>query len=120
MPLPFLVTILLPIVGNAAEHASAIVFAFKNRMEIALGVAVGACGRCRGHCALVLYIMFDVPDIWQWVLSTLRFGTVRLMSLLGVDECACMQYGCLLGVAVGAGGGCRQRCVDAVYHVSDV
>jgi Ca2+/H+ antiporter len=28
-------------VGNAAEHASAIVFAYKNRIEIALGVAVG-------------------------------------------------------------------------------
>lgn len=42
VPLPFLTTIVLPIVGNAAEHASAIVFAFKNRMEIALGVAVGS------------------------------------------------------------------------------
>jgi len=41
IPLPFLSTIVLPIVGNAAEHASAIVFAYKNRMEITLGVAVG-------------------------------------------------------------------------------
>ena len=41
IPLPFLSTIILPIVGNAAEHASAILFAYKNRMEITLGVAVG-------------------------------------------------------------------------------
>ena len=41
IPMPFLVTIVLPIVGNAAEHASALIFAWKNRMEIALGVAVG-------------------------------------------------------------------------------
>lgn len=42
IPLPFLSTIVLPIVGNAAEHASAILFAYKNRMEITLGVAVGS------------------------------------------------------------------------------
>ncbi len=42
VPFPFLVTILLPIVGNAAEHASAIIFAVRNRMELALGVAVGS------------------------------------------------------------------------------
>lgn len=41
IPLPFLSTIVLPIVGNAAEHASAIMFAYKNRMEVTLGVAVG-------------------------------------------------------------------------------
>ncbi|MEW5306854.1 MAG: hypothetical protein WDW36_009292 [Sanguina aurantia] len=42
IPLPFLVTILLPIVGNAAEHSSAVVFAYKNRIEVALGVAIGS------------------------------------------------------------------------------
>lgn len=42
VPMPFLTTILVPIIGNAAEHASAIVFAYKNRMEISLGVAVGS------------------------------------------------------------------------------
>jgi hypothetical protein len=42
VPMPFLTTIVVPIVGNAAEHASALIFAVKNRMEVALGVAVGA------------------------------------------------------------------------------
>lgn len=42
VPLPFLSTILVPIVGNAAEHASAITFAAKGRMELVMGVAVGA------------------------------------------------------------------------------
>jgi Ca2+:H+ antiporter len=40
--MPFLSTIVLPIVGNAAEHASAIIFAMKNRLEISLGVAIGS------------------------------------------------------------------------------
>jgi calcium/proton exchanger cax len=41
VPMPFLTTIVVPIVGNAAEHASALIFAVKNRMEISLGVAIG-------------------------------------------------------------------------------
>lgn len=34
--------ILLPIVGNAAEHAGAVIFAFKNKLDISLGVALGS------------------------------------------------------------------------------
>ncbi|KAK1272059.1 Vacuolar cation/proton exchanger 1a [Acorus gramineus] len=34
--------ILLPIVGNAAEHAGAIIFAFKNKLDITLGVSLGS------------------------------------------------------------------------------
>ena len=42
IPLPFVSTILLPIVGNAAEHAAAVLFAMKNKMNISLGVAIGS------------------------------------------------------------------------------
>jgi len=38
----FLGTIVIPIVGNAAEHAAAIIFAAKNKMELSLGIAVGS------------------------------------------------------------------------------
>ncbi|KAK4396124.1 Vacuolar cation/proton exchanger 3 [Sesamum angolense] len=38
----FISLILLPIVGNAAEHAGAIIFAFKNKLDISLGVALGS------------------------------------------------------------------------------
>jgi len=38
----FLGTIVIPIVGNAAEHAAAIIFAVKNKMELALGIAIGS------------------------------------------------------------------------------
>jgi len=34
--------IILPIVGNAAEHASAIMFALKDKLDISLGVAIGS------------------------------------------------------------------------------
>ncbi|PKA62544.1 Vacuolar cation/proton exchanger 2 [Apostasia shenzhenica] len=42
IPIAFISVILLPIVGNAAEHASAIMFAIKDKLDISLGVAIGS------------------------------------------------------------------------------
>lgn len=38
----FIGLILLPIVGNAAEHVTAVVVAYKDKMDLAIGVAVGS------------------------------------------------------------------------------
>ena len=38
----FIGLILLPIVGNAAEHVTACVVAWKNKMDLAIGVAIGS------------------------------------------------------------------------------
>lgn len=38
----FVGLIILPIVGNAAEHVTAVVVAGKNKMDLAIGVAVGS------------------------------------------------------------------------------
>mmetsp|Transcript_3637 Transcript_3637/g.4167 ORF Transcript_3637/g.4167 Transcript_3637/m.4167 type:complete len:483 (+) Transcript_3637:113-1561(+) len=38
----FIGAIIIPIVGNAAEHASALMFAYRNKLDITLGVAVGS------------------------------------------------------------------------------
>jgi len=42
MPKAFIGVILLPIVGNAAEHATSVTVAAKGKMDLALGVAVGS------------------------------------------------------------------------------
>ncbi|PIN25616.1 Ca2+/H+ antiporter VCX1 [Handroanthus impetiginosus] len=42
IPKAFISVILLPVVGNAAEHASAIMFAVKDKLDIALGIAIGS------------------------------------------------------------------------------
>ncbi|KAK3010059.1 hypothetical protein RJ639_012649, partial [Escallonia herrerae] len=42
MPVAFISVILLPIVGNAAEHAGAVMFAVKDKLDISLGVAIGS------------------------------------------------------------------------------
>ncbi|RYO91865.1 hypothetical protein DL766_006122 [Monosporascus sp. MC13-8B] len=38
----FIGLILIPIVGNAAEHVTAVVVAVKNKMDLAMGVAIGS------------------------------------------------------------------------------
>jgi len=38
----FVGLILLPIVGNAAEHVTAVTVAIKDKMDLAIGVAVGS------------------------------------------------------------------------------
>ncbi|XP_066320891.1 putative vacuolar cation/proton exchanger 4 [Miscanthus floridulus] len=42
IPVAFISTVLLPIVGNAAEHASAVMFAMKDKLDLSLGVAIGS------------------------------------------------------------------------------
>ncbi|KAF3445151.1 hypothetical protein FNV43_RR14844 [Rhamnella rubrinervis] len=42
VPVAFISVILLPIVGNAAEHAGAVMFAMKDKIDISLGVAIGS------------------------------------------------------------------------------
>ncbi|CAA2933748.1 vacuolar cation proton exchanger 3-like [Olea europaea subsp. europaea] len=42
MPVAFISVILLPIVGNATEYASSIIFAMKDKLDITLGVAIGS------------------------------------------------------------------------------
>ncbi|KAM0944597.1 putative calcium/proton exchanger, sodium/calcium exchanger membrane region [Dioscorea sansibarensis] len=42
MSVSFLCIILLPIAGNASEHAGAIIFAYKNKIDIALSVTLGS------------------------------------------------------------------------------
>mmetsp|Transcript_7585 Transcript_7585/g.22517 ORF Transcript_7585/g.22517 Transcript_7585/m.22517 type:complete len:150 (-) Transcript_7585:406-855(-) len=52
----FLGTIIIPIVGNAAEHAAAIIFAVKNKMELAVGIAVGSSIQIAIFCVPLLVV----------------------------------------------------------------
>ena len=46
----FIGVVVIPIVGNAAEHAAAIIFSLKNKMDIALGIAIGSATQVRVRC----------------------------------------------------------------------
>ncbi|KAI4307800.1 hypothetical protein L6164_030943 [Bauhinia variegata] len=67
MPVAFISVILLPIVGNAAEHASAIMFAMKDKLDISLGVAIGSSTQIAMFaiplCVLVGWIMGRPMDL---------------------------------------------------------
>lgn len=64
LPKAFIGVILLPIVGNAAEHATAVGSAMKGHMDLALGVAVGSSTQIALFvvpCAVVFGWVFDSP-----------------------------------------------------------
>ncbi|KAK8514457.1 hypothetical protein V6N12_009163 [Hibiscus sabdariffa] len=100
----FISIILIPIVGNAAEHAGAIIFAFKNKLDISLGVALGSATQISMFavplCVVVGWIMRVPMDLDFSLLETgclaltilvvaftLQDGTSHYMK--GVVLCLC-------------------------------
>ncbi|XP_077236838.1 vacuolar cation/proton exchanger 1a-like [Tasmannia lanceolata] len=79
----FISIILLPIVGNAAEHAGAIIFAFKNKLDITLGVAMGSATQISMFvvplCIIVAWIMGIHMDLDLKLLET---GSLFMSVLL--------------------------------------
>ncbi|KAL6329902.1 hypothetical protein AAG906_039817 [Vitis piasezkii] len=79
MPIAFISVILLPIVGNAAEHASAIIFAMKDKLDISLGVAIGSSTQISmfgiPFCVVVGWIMGRPMDLNFQLLRHLQEGT---------------------------------------------
>mmetsp|Transcript_33023 Transcript_33023/g.103758 ORF Transcript_33023/g.103758 Transcript_33023/m.103758 type:complete len:410 (-) Transcript_33023:339-1568(-) len=74
----FLGTIIIPIVGNAAEHAAAIIFAVKNKMELALGIAVGSSIQIGVFCVPLLCVFAWSIDIEL----SLNFGVFECLTYL--------------------------------------
>ena len=80
----FLAAIVLPIVGNAAEHASAISFAMRNKMDVAIGVAVGSSTQI-ALCVLPLLVLMGWCGGCDMSLNFGAFESVTLMvSVIGV------------------------------------
>lgn len=73
----FIGLIILPIVGNAAEHVTAVTVASKNKMDLAIGVAVGS------SIQIALFVT-PVVVLLGWALSkemTLYFSLFETISL---------------------------------------
>lgn len=56
----FICAVLIPIAGNAAEHGAAVIFAYRNQMDIALGIALGSATQ-------VLLFVLPVCVLLGWV-----------------------------------------------------
>ncbi|KAJ1565051.1 hypothetical protein HK096_004839 [Nowakowskiella sp. JEL0078] len=73
----FVGLILLPIVGNAAEHVSAVSVAMKNKMDLVIGIAVGS------SMQIALFVT-PLCVIAGWIFSTpmsLAFGPLETVVL---------------------------------------
>ncbi|KAI9154082.1 hypothetical protein LWI28_020683 [Acer negundo] len=73
----FISIILLPIVGNAAEHAGAVIFAFKNKLDISLGVALGSATQ-------IAVFVVPLSVIVSWIMGIkmdLNFDIIETGSL---------------------------------------
>ncbi|XP_062095229.1 vacuolar cation/proton exchanger 3-like [Humulus lupulus] len=86
----FLSIILLPIVGNAAEHAGAVIFAFKNKLDITLGVALGSATQIALFvvplCVVVAWIMGVEMDLDFNILETCSLALAILATAFTLQD----------------------------------
>ncbi|KAL3623179.1 Vacuolar cation/proton exchanger 1 [Castilleja foliolosa] len=86
----FISVILLPIVGNAAEHAGAIIFAFKNKLDISLGVALGSATQIAMFvvplCVIVSWIIGIKMDLDFNLLETGSLAMSILITALTLQD----------------------------------
>ncbi|XP_027122612.1 vacuolar cation/proton exchanger 3-like [Coffea arabica] len=87
LPMAFISVILLPIVGNAAEHASAIMFAMKDKLDITLGVAIGSSTQISmfviPFCVVVGWFMGQRMDLnFQLFETATLFITVLVVAFM--------------------------------------
>jgi Ca2+:H+ antiporter len=87
----FIGVIIVAIVGNAAEHASAIIFAYKNKMTIAVEIAVGS---------TLQIAMFVAPVL---VFVSLFFDT-QMPLVFSLPELIAMATAVLLTISITSDG----------------
>ncbi|XP_020587582.1 vacuolar cation/proton exchanger 3-like [Phalaenopsis equestris] len=90
MPIAFISVILLPVIGNAAEHASAIMFAMKDKLDISLGVAIGSSTQISmfgiPFCVIIGWIMERHMDLnFQLFETVTLFITVLVVAFMLQD-----------------------------------
>jgi Ca2+:H+ antiporter len=72
----FVGVILVPIIGNVAEHSSAVLLAYKNKMDVALGVSSGSSIQVAVFVTPVLVLLSQLGHQ-----LTLAFGSIELTAL---------------------------------------
>ncbi|KAG7027400.1 Vacuolar cation/proton exchanger 1, partial [Cucurbita argyrosperma subsp. argyrosperma] len=86
----FLSIILLPIVGNAAEHAGAIIFALKNKLDISLGVALGSATQIALFviplCVIVAWTMGVDMDLNFNLMETASLGLAIITTAFALQD----------------------------------
>jgi Ca2+:H+ antiporter len=79
----FVGLILIPVIGNAAEHSSAVMFALKDKVDVTLEIAIGSSTQIALFVAPVLvFISLLVGHPMDFVFSTFEVAAVGLSALL--------------------------------------
>jgi Ca2+:H+ antiporter len=79
----FVGLIVIPIIGNAAEHSSAIMFALRNKVDVTLEIAIGSSTQIALFVAPALvFISLFVGHPMDFVFSTFEVAAVALSTIL--------------------------------------
>ncbi|MEO8422484.1 MAG: calcium/proton exchanger [Actinomycetota bacterium] len=79
----FVGLILIPVIGNAAEHSSAVMFALRNKVDVTLEIAIGSSTQIALFVAPVLvFISLAVGHPMDFVFGTFEVAAVGLSALL--------------------------------------
>jgi Ca2+:H+ antiporter len=79
----FVGLIVIPIIGNAAEHSSAVLFAVRNKVDITLEIAIGSSTQIALFVAPALvFISLAVGHPMDFVFSTFEVAAVALSTVL--------------------------------------
>jgi Ca2+:H+ antiporter len=71
------------IVGNAAEHASAVVFALQNKMEVSLEIALGSSTQIALFVApMLVFVSLAIGHPMDFVFSPIEVAAVALSTLI--------------------------------------
>ncbi|KAK1357155.1 Vacuolar cation/proton exchanger [Heracleum sosnowskyi] len=90
IPVSFISIILLPIVGNAAEHVGSVIFALKNKLDISLGVSLGSATQISMFviplCVIVAWIMGIPMDLDFGHLQTATLASAIVLTTLTLQD----------------------------------
>ncbi|HEX9411682.1 MAG TPA: calcium/proton exchanger [Actinomycetota bacterium] len=79
----FVGLILIPIVGNAAEHSSAVLFAWRNKVDVTLEIAIGSSTQVALFVAPALvFISLAVGHPMDFIFTTFEVAAVGLSTLI--------------------------------------
>ena len=79
----FLSAIVIPIIGNAAEHASAVIFGLKNKLDLSLAIAVGSATQIAAFLIPLIVIIGWIMNVpMSWDLQLYEVASLVLAVLL--------------------------------------
>jgi Ca2+:H+ antiporter len=79
----FVGLIIVPIVGNAAEHGAAVLFAVRNKLDITLEIAIGSSTQIALFVApLLVFVSLAIGHPMDFVFGTFEVAAVGLSTLI--------------------------------------